>query len=177
MIGIPVNEKLTPEQVWQKNFRVIQNSMNETYGKKIINEIFEYYTDEVGIDKVVDFLLIQDKIRTENENDFEFINYGNFFFEQKNISYYKNTEELNKDEDDDENHSFIKKQTKIEYDYQLIKSRLFQYFIEELVEEIPQDSILRDEQDVIDFIKMYEVKFLYECLIPISEIKDTKNKN
>jgi hypothetical protein len=40
------------------------------------------------------------------------------------------------------------------------------YFIQELVEDIPTNSILRDEKDVNDFIKVFEVKFLYEYVIP-----------
>lgn len=168
MIGIPVNNKKNPEDVWQENFRVIQSSMNEKYGKKIINDIFEYYIEEIGIEKIIEFLKVQDKIEQFNEHNF--INYGNVFFEQRGILYKKITNKKS-DDDDDENDLIVNKKN-IEYDFELIKSSLFRYFIQEMVEDIPEDSILRDEQDVNDFIKMYEVKFLYEFVIPISEIND-----
>lgn len=169
MIGIPVNNKKNPEDVWQENFRVIKSSMNEKYGKKIINDIFEYYVDEIGIEKIIDFLKIQDKI--EQFNEYNFISYGNIFFEQRGILYKKITNKKSDDDDGDENDLIVNKKN-TEYDFELIKSSLFRYFIQEMVEDIPEDSILRDEQDVNDFIKMYEVKFLYEFVIPISEIND-----
>jgi len=46
MIGIPANNKISPEQVWQENFKLIRNSMDEQYGKKIMKNIlakFNYY--------------------------------------------------------------------------------------------------------------------------------------
>ena len=89
--------------------------------------------------------------------------------------YYKQNFK-NEEDDEDEEKTFIKKKVEPEYDLQLIKTRLFQYFIEELVEDIPEDAILQNEQDVVDFIKMYEVKFLYEHLIPISELKNINKR-
>lgn len=171
MIGIPANNKTTPEEVWQDNFKIIQNSMNADYGKMIINDIFEYYVEEIGIEKLIDFLKIQDKI--EQFNEYNFINYGSIFFEQKGFEYKINLQTKINNEDDND---FIENPKDIEYNYDLIKTNLFRYFIQEMVEEIPENSILRDEKDVSDFIKMYEVKFLYEHVIPISEFNDQEKR-
>lgn len=171
MIGIPANNKITPEEVWQDNFKIIQNSMNADYGKIIINDIFEYYIEEIGIEKLINYLQAQDKI--EQINDYNFINYQSIFFEQRSFEY--KIDKRNKLYDEEDN-NLINNQKNIEYNYELIKANLFRYFIQEMVEEIPENSILRDEKDVNDFIKMYEVKFLYEYVIPISELNDDEKR-
>jgi len=174
MIGIPANNKISPEQVWQENFKLIRNSMDEQYGKKIMKNISDYYTEEIGLEKIVDYLMIQDKIR--DMEDFSIVDHQSSFFEEnKGLVYYKQNFK-NEEDDEDEEKNFIKKKVEPEYDLQLIKTRLFQYFIEELVEDIPEDAILQNKQDVVDFIKMYEVKFLYEHLIPISELKNINKR-
>ena len=176
MIGIPVNKNTyKPEDVWKENFNLIKDCMNEKYGKEIKEDIFEYYTDEVGIDKVVYFLKLQDVIEEISEG--KFIDYGNYFKENKQLNYIKNHKEDEEENDDEENIYESKKRQSTEYDYNLIKSSLFGYFIHDLTEDIPIDSILQNKNDVVEYIKMFQVKFLYERLIPVLKLKMKDFKN
>jgi surface antigen len=45
MIGIPANNKSSPDEIWEENFRVIKNTLNENYGKIIKDDLFNYYTE------------------------------------------------------------------------------------------------------------------------------------
>lgn len=170
MIGIPADKNAKPDDVWKKNFEIVKDCMNEKYGKEIIERLYDYYLEEIGLDKIVNFLKFQDKI--EELNGGSFVDYGNFFIENKRISYYKN----DNDEDDDEDDKKIIPK-KYEYNIEIIKTNLFKYFIQELVEEIPEDAFFQNQEDVIDFIKMYEIKFLYEFLIPVLDLKGKELKN
>jgi hypothetical protein len=156
MIGIPANNKSSPDEIWEENFRVIKNTLNENYGKIIKDDLFNYYTEEIGITELINFLKVKDDV--EKFSGFRFTNTGNVFIELKEIPY------ISKNFDEEADVFINKKEEK--YNYDIIKASLLSYFIQELVEDIPTNSILRDEKDVNDFIKVFEVKFLYEYVIP-----------
>ena len=61
----------------------------------------------------------------------------------------------------------------------LLGKSVYQEFVSENYEVVTRNSSdldLRIEKDVSDFIKMYEVKFLYEHVIPISEFNDQEKR-
>lgn len=172
MIGIPAGQKSDPEEVWQNNFNTIRDNINEEIGKLLVEDLYDFYTEEVGIEKVIKYLETQDKIEESSFNSS--MDFGNFLLFTDNKINYKN--DINEREDfldeDDVDERFSKKiEHPTQYNVDAIKSNILKYFLNELVEDIPTDSILRDEKDVKDFIKMYEIKFLHERLIPISELK------
>lgn len=180
MIGTPVNKNANPNQTWEQNFKIIKENLNESFGKVLLNDLFEYYSEELSIDKIVNFLEIQDKIEQNNQG--QILQYGNIvFFENNKISYYLNND-FNRDEDDDDeiDANFSKhnlKNINPEYNIEVIKISLLKYFFDELVENIPLDTILKDNNDVIDFIKMYQIKYLYEFLIPMLKFKGINLNN
>ena len=52
MIGIPAGQKSDPEEVWQNNFNTIRDNINEEIGKLLVEDLYDFYTEEVGIEKV-----------------------------------------------------------------------------------------------------------------------------
>jgi len=173
MIGIRAKKNSNPEEIWEENFKIIRNNLNEESGKLLTEELYEHYSDEVGVEKIIKFLETQDKI--EEINNQNIMNFGSIlFFENTKINYYNSYKYEQEENEDEEDTNFRNKITKknTDYNFNTIKLSLLKYFLNELVEDIPTSEILRNKEDVLEFTKMFQIKFLYEYLIPISELKD-----
>lgn len=166
MIGKPAGKNSDPNDIWEINFSKIRDNINEKFGKELIDDLFEFYSDEIGLDKLSSYLEEQDRI--ESLNNYGFSNFGTFILKESNKIDYNTLEEEEKKEEEEE--KFISKK---EYNSEAIKSSLLKYFLNELVEDIPTNSILVSDEDAINFIKAYQIKFLYEIIIPSLEADNT----
>ncbi len=166
MIGKPADINANPNDVWDHNFKKITENIDKKFGKELTDDLYNFYVEEIGLEKVVKFLEEQDRLLT-------LANYGYMDLdsvilkEDNKINYNKPPEDFNEDEDESD-------KTKEEYNIDTIKASLLKNFLNQLVEEIPTNSVFISGTDAIDFIKTYQIKFLYEVIIPSSE---TNNVN
>lgn len=159
MIGTPIESVWDSDTIYHLNFVILKENIDAELSFYISEEIYKYYHDEIGIDRIIAFLIYEDEKNGDLDDLFN--------------EYYK-IKKMNDDldnEDDDEDLKTVEKWKKSlrVYNNTLIKSKLVKYFLTEMVYEIPSTAIFCKREDVINFIKMYEQKFLYELVIPNSD--------
>ena len=162
MIGTPVEPNWDPNTIYQYNFDSIKENIDIKLSKYISDEIYQYYAEEIGTEKVIDFLIVQDRISE--------VHSSRFF----SPSYYlpSSYDEDDYDSDEEDNKFSFKQRVSVpKYNIIAIKGSLVKYFLTELVYDIPSNSLFCNRKDVEDFVKMYELKFLYENVIPLSDFK------
>ncbi len=165
MIGRPADINANPNDVWEHNFKKITENIDVKFGKELTNDLYDFYIEEIGVEKVVKFLEEQDRLLS-------LANYGYMDLdsvilkEDNKINYINPPEDFNEDEEDESD------KTKEEYNADTIKASLLKNFLNQLVEEIPTNSVFISGTDAIDFIKTYQIKFLYEVIIPSLEVNN-----
>ncbi len=136
---------------------------NEEIKNHIIHNIYEHYLDEVGIQTILNFLKVEDGMNFK-------IQHG---LTEPGVVDFSKPEFNNPDESEIEK---IIRKNKIPYTQEQIQTRIIQYFLRRLAANIPNDKILETKSDVINFIKGYEMAFLYDYLIPIAKKAVAENK-
>ncbi len=166
MIGKPAGINSNPHEVWENNFNVIKNNVDEKFGNDLVEDLYEYYTEEIGINKLITYLEEQDRI--DSLNNYGFMDFGMILKGNKKNNYIKKS----KIDEDEESNSFKISNEAPKINIKVIKSNLLKFFLNELVEEIPTNSVFTSKEDVIDFIKSYQIKFLHEVVIPIANMDE-----
>lgn len=143
----------------KNNIEKIQNvfKTNKTVVNSILNDLYKYYQDEVGIETILRFLTKEDGMNFRIQNGIH--EPGITKFDREPPEDIPGESEIEK----------IIIKNKIPYKESEIKGRLIQYFLRRLVANIPSDKEFNSDDEVIDFLKTYETAFLYGYLIPMAE--------
>jgi len=154
--------KLTAGQIHEINYQSVKSNIDNELAMYFQTDIFNYYLEEVGIETVYDYIESQDRINYYNDTA--------GYDVPKDTDYYAYPEN---DDDSKQQKSFdkIMSKKKTVFNIPLIKDKLQRHFLKELIENIPLDKILKSRDEVFSFVKMFEQKFLYEILIPVSKRK------
>lgn len=138
-----------------ENLRIIQQ--NAEY---IMREVPKFFLQEAGIDVVLDFLSKEDgsNIRLQWTNDSGQAGSKLSDFSKQDTPTSDNELEL------------ILQANRIPYSLDEVKNRLVQYFVRRLVYNVPNDRTFSSPEEALDFVKVYEQKFLYEYLIPMTKL-------
>ena len=144
----PINKSIK-----QKNV----DKINETPElKEEFEEFTQYCLSEVGIDTIIDFLKVEDKMNF------------NLSISGDSINFSKE-EPQSKEEDI---LAYIKRKTKNRYTWEQIEKRLKQYYFVKMMNEIPSDKEFQSMEEAGNFLKIYTQKFIYGYLIPMSKKGD-----
>lgn len=148
------------EKTRRANLDYMQSHVKEV-SDFVTHEIPEYYLKEAGIETILDFLIVEDS--------------SNFRIQHGMVTpgtiTFKGTEPKR---DNESEIDYILRANKIPYTWKEIKGRLVQYFIRRMQANVPRDHMFTTLEEVWNFLKVYEQKFLYNYMIPMSKMAEKR---
>jgi hypothetical protein len=150
---LPKPIKLEKVQTNNETKSILQRNLDLINSKECIeerNSFPKYLLDEIGIDKILNYLIIEDGRTISRDN------------------YIKFREGLPQGENEDIM-DYIKRKSAGEFTWGQVKNKLIHNYSLWMIKEIPKDKEFNDINEALKFTKIFTMKFTYGYIIPLIE--------